>query len=66
MLMAYLILYHAIRPMQNRGERLFRVRCESYRVKQKNVADRLLHAFPAMMAARWVDASDYLSNRRTD
>ena len=66
MLMAYLKLYHAIRPMQKRGERLFRVRRESYRVNQKNAADRLLHAFSAMIAARWADANDYLSNRRAD
>jgi hypothetical protein len=66
MLMAYLKLDHATRPMQKRAERLFRVRRESYRVNQKNAADRLLHAFPAMIAARWVDDSDYLSNRRTD
>nr|DAL62934.1 MAG TPA_asm: hypothetical protein [Caudoviricetes sp.] len=52
MLMVYLKLDHAIRPMQERGERLFEVRRESYRVNQKNAADRLLHAFPAMIAAR--------------
>ena len=66
MLMVYLKLDHAIRPMQKCGERLFRARRESYRVKQKNASDRLLHAFPAMIAARWADANDYLSNRRTD
>ena len=43
--------------MQKRGEWLFRVRRESYRVNQKNAPDRLLHAFPAMMAARWADAA---------
>lgn len=52
MLMVYLKLDHAIRTMQERGERLFEVRRESYRVNQKNAADRLLHAFPAMIAAR--------------
>ena len=52
MLMPYLKLDHAIRPMQKRGERLFRARRESYRVKQKNASDRLLHVFPAMIAAR--------------
>lgn len=66
MLMVYLKLDHAIRPMQKRGERLFKVRRESYRVNQKNATDRLLHAFPAMIAARWEDDSDYLSNRRAD
>ena len=60
MLMVYLKLDHAIRPMQKRGELLFKVRRESYRVNRKNVADRLLHAFPAMIAARWTDANDYL------
>ena len=63
MLMVYLKLDHAIRPMQKRGERRFRVRRESYRVNRKNAADRLLHAFPAMIVARWADARDYLSNR---
>ena len=62
MLMAYLRIGHAIRPMQKRGERLFRVGRESYRVNQKNAANRLLHAFPAMIAARWEDASGYSSN----
>ena len=52
MLMVYLELGYAIRQMQERGERLFKVRRESYRVNQKNAADRLLHAFPAMIAAR--------------
>ena len=52
MLMAYSRLGYAIRPMQERAEQLFRVRRESYRVNQKNAADRLLHAFPAMIAAR--------------
>ena len=66
MLMAYSRLGYAIRPMQERRERLFSVRCESYRVERKNAADRLLHAFPAMIAARWADANDYLSNRRDD
>lgn len=66
MLMVYLKLDHTTRPMQKRGERLFRVRRESYRVNQKNAADRLLHAFPAMIAARWADSNDYLSNRRDD
>lgn len=66
MLMVYLKLDHAIRPMQKRGERLFEFGRESYRVNQKNAADRLLHAFPAMIAARWADANDYLSNRRAD
>lgn len=66
MRIAYLKLDHAIRPIQERGERLFRVRRESYRVNRKNAADRLLHAFPAMIAARWADANDYLSNRRAD
>ena len=64
MLMEYLELGYAIRPMQERGERLIRVKRESYRVNQKNAADRLLHAIPAMIAARWADANDYLSNRR--
>lgn len=63
MLMVYLRLDHAIRPMQKRGEGLFKVRRESYRVNQKNASDRLLHAFPAMIAARWEDASGYSSNR---
>ena len=66
MLMVYLKLDHAIRPMQKHGERIFRVRRESYRVNQKNAADRLLHAFPAMIAAIWADDSDYSSNRRAD
>ena len=66
MLMVYLKLDHAIRTMQEQSERLFRVRRESYRVNQKNAADRLLHAFPAMIAAGWADANDYLSNRRAD
>lgn len=66
MLMVYLRLDRAIRPMQKRGERLFGVRRESYRVNQKNSLDRLLHAFPAMIAARWADVSDYSSNRRVD
>lgn len=39
---------------------------KSYRAKKKNAADRLLHAFPAMIAARWANANDYLSNLRTD
>lgn len=51
MLMVYLELDHTIRLMQERGERLFRVRRESYRVNQKNASDRLLHAFPAMITA---------------
>lgn len=42
------------------------VRRESYRVNRKNAADRLLHVFPAMIAARWADASSYSSNRRAD
>lgn len=66
MLVAYLRPDHATRPMQKRGERLFRVRRENYRVNQKNASDRLLHAFPTMMVARWADANDYLSNRRAD
>ena len=66
MLKVYLKLDHATRPMQKRWEQIFRVRRESYRVVQKNALDRLLHAFPAMIAARWADASDYLSNRRAD
>nr|DAU02682.1 MAG TPA: hypothetical protein [Caudoviricetes sp.] len=66
MLMVYLKLYHAIRTMQKREERIFRVRRESYRVSQKNAADRLLHAFPAMIAARLVNDRYYLSNRRAD
>ena len=52
MLMVYLELGYAIRPMQKRGKRLFEVKRKSYRVKQKNAAGRLLHAFPAMIAAR--------------
>ena len=66
MLMAYLKLDHATRPMQKRGEWIFMVRHESYRVKQKNAAGRLLRVFPAMIAARWTDANGYLSNRRAD
>ena len=66
MLIVYLKLDHAIRPMQKRGDRLFRVGRESYRVNQKNAADRLLHAFPAMIAAKWADANDYLPNRKAD
>lgn len=66
MLMAYLRLDYVIRPMQERRERLFRARRESYRGNQKNATDRLLHAFPAMIAARWEDDSDYSSNRRGD
>ena len=52
MLTVYIKLGHAIRPMQKRGERLFGARRESYRVNQKNASDRLLHALPAMIAAR--------------
>ena len=66
MLMVRSRLDHATRPMYKRGKWLFRVRRESYRVNQKNATDRLLHAFPAMIAARWADDSDYLSNRRAD
>lgn len=66
MLTVYLGLDRVTRQMQKRGERLFRVRRESYRIIQKNAADRLSHAFPAMIAARWPDANDYLSNRRAD
>lgn len=66
MLMVYLELDHATRPMQERGERLFKVRRESYRVNRENASDRLLHAFPAMIAARWANANDYSSNRRAD
>lgn len=66
MLMVYLKLDHAIRPMQKRGKRLFGVRRESYRVNQKNAADRLLHAFPVMITTRWAYANDYLSNCRAD
>jgi hypothetical protein len=66
MLMAYLELDHAIRPMRERGERLFKARRESYRVNQKNATDRLLHALPAIIADRWEDANDYLSNHRVD
>lgn len=66
MLKVYLKLDQATRPMQDRGERFFRARRKSYRVNQKNAADRLLHDFPAMIAARWEDARDYLSNRRVD
>ena len=50
MLMVYLGLDRATRPMHKRGERLFEVRRESYRGNQKNAADKLLHAFPAMIA----------------
>lgn len=57
MLTVYLRTDHVTRQMHKRGERLFRVRRESYRVNQKNAADRLLHAFPAMIAARWADAA---------
>ena len=32
----------------------------------ENAADRLLHAFPAMIAAGWADANDYLSNHKAD
>lgn len=64
--MVYLKPNRAIRPMKKRGERLFRVKRESYRVNRENVADRLLHAFPAMIATRWEDANDYLSNRMAD
>lgn len=66
MLMVYLWLDRATRPMHKRGERLFEVRRESCRGNQKNAPDRLLHAFPAMIAARWADASDYSSNHRAD
>lgn len=66
MLMVYLELDYAIRPMQKRAERIFRVRLERYRVNQKNAPDRLLHAFSMMIAARWADTNDYLSNRRVD
>lgn len=66
MLMAYLKPDNVIRPMHKRGERLFEVRRESYRGNQKNAADRLLHAFPAMIAAGCEDASDYPSNRMAD
>nr|DAJ02748.1 MAG TPA: hypothetical protein [Caudoviricetes sp.]DAY97080.1 MAG TPA: hypothetical protein [Caudoviricetes sp.] len=66
MLMAYLKLDHANRQMQKRGERLFVVRRESYGVNHKNALDRLLHAFPAMIAARWADANDRPSNRSAD
>ena len=66
MLVVYSRLDHATRPMQKRGERLFRVRRERYWVNQKNAANRLLHAFPAMIAARWANANGYLSNRRAD
>lgn len=66
MLMAYHRLDYAIRPMQERGKRLFRDRRESYRVSQKNAADRLSHAFPAMITAGWANANDYLSNRMAD
>lgn len=62
MLMVHLKLDHAIRPMQKRGERLFKVRRESYRVNRENAPDRLLHAFPAMIAARWADDRDCSSN----
>lgn len=40
------------------------VRRESYRVNHKNATDRLLDAFPSMIAARWANANDYSSNRR--
>ena len=63
MLIVYLKLDHTIRPMQKCGEWIFMVRHESYRVNQKNAAYRLLHAFPAMIAARWAYANDYSSNR---
>lgn len=66
MLMTYLKLDNTTRLMQERGERLFRVRCESYRDNQKNISDRLLHAFPAMITTRWADANDYSSDRRSD
>nr|DAM82377.1 MAG TPA: hypothetical protein [Caudoviricetes sp.] len=66
MLMVYLRLDRAIRPMQKREERLFGDRREIYRVNRKNASDRLLHAFPAMIAARWASSSDYSSNRRMD
>lgn len=66
MLMTCLKLDHATRPMHKRGERFLWFRRESYRVNQKNAADRLLHAFPAMIAARWADDSDYSSNRKAD
>lgn len=66
MLIVYLRIDHAIRPMQKRGEQLFGAGRESYRVNQKNAADRLLHAFPAMIAARWTDANGYLYNRRAN
>lgn len=57
MLMVYLRLDIAIRPMQKREEGLFGVRHESYRVNRKNAPDSLLHAFPAMIAARCADAA---------
>ena len=66
MLMGYLGLDRAIRPMQKRVRRLFVVRRESYRVNQKNAPDRLLHAFPAMIVARWASSNDYSSNRMVD
>lgn len=66
MLMAYLKLNHPIRPMQKCGERLFEFGRESYRVNRKNASDRLLHAFPVMIAAIWADDSNYSSNRRAD
>lgn len=66
MLMVYLGLDRATRPMHKRGERLFEFGRESYRVNRKNAPDRLLHAFPAMIAARWEDASGYSSNRMAD
>ena len=66
MLMVYRRLCYAIRPMQEHGERLFEFERESYRVNLKNASDRLLHAFPTMIAAIWTDANDYLSNRRAD
>lgn len=66
MLMVYLWLDRATRPMHKRGERLISVSRESYRVNQKNATDRLLRAFPAMIAARWTNANDYLPNLRAD
>jgi len=52
MLMTHFRPDQATRPMQERGKRLFKTRRESYRDNQKNAADRLLHAFPAMIVAR--------------
>lgn len=66
MLMAYLKLNHTIRSMQKQEKRLFKARHESYRVNRENAADRLLHAFPTMIAARWTGTSDYSSNRKAD